>query len=193
METKIKNFGKWCREKIVEEMVFRFKDNANFFITEFSGLKVNDIEGLRKKLGKGGGRFLVVKKSLATLAFKRINQQSVSSLFNGQTSLVMGGDDPALISKTLVEFGKNFPGFQIKGGLFNGEFLTLQQIKALSQLPPRPVLLGKVCSALKSPLYRLVSNFGLVTKFVLVLKQIEKTKGEMKPGPAEQSERKSAG
>ncbi len=173
METKIRNFGRWCREKIINEMVSAFKGSPTLFVTEFSGLKVVNLETLRTKLRKNYSRLLVVKNSLASKAFKEMKLDFLSELFAGQAGLIIGGDDPAAVSKILFEFGKSFPSFQIKGGVFNGEPLTVKQIKDLSLLPPRNIMLAKVCSGIKSPLHRLVANLGLINRFVLSLKKIE--------------------
>ncbi len=176
MDDKIKNFGRWCRERIVTELSETFKNNSSLFVTEFSGLKVIDVDGLRAKLRKNSSKLVVVKNSLAVKAFKQVNLESLSDLTSGQTGLVLGGDDPSSISKILVDFGKSFSGFQIKGGLFNGEAVTINQIKELSKLPPHNVMLAKVCSGIKAPLYRLVTNLGLLNRFILSLKRIEQIK-----------------
>ncbi|MCX5657628.1 MAG: 50S ribosomal protein L10, partial [Candidatus Omnitrophica bacterium] len=78
METKIKNFGRWCREKIINEMVSTFKGSPTLFVTEFGGLKVVNLETLRTKLRKNYSRLLVVKNSLASKAFKEIKLDFLS-------------------------------------------------------------------------------------------------------------------
>ncbi len=172
-ETKVKNFGSWCRERIVEELATKFRDNANLFVTEFSSLKVNDLEELRKRLKKDAGVFVIVKNSLACLAFKKTNLDYLSPLLGGQTGIILGGDNPVSVSRTLAEFSKKFSSFKIKGGLFNAQPLTIEQVRQLSLLPPRPVLLGRVCGGLKSSLSRLVYSLGLLNKLVLVIKNRE--------------------
>jgi len=178
METKIKNIGRWCREKAVEELTATFAENRNLFIAEFTKLKVSDLEEIRKALRKNSGVFLVVKDSLASLAFRKVELDYLIDTINGQTGVILAGDDPVAVSKTLMEFGKKFSNFKIKGGIFNSQQVSLKDIKELSQLPPRQVLVARVCTSLKAPLSRLVYSLGLLNKFVLTLKNLEDKKKE---------------
>lgn len=171
---EIKDVGRWSREKIVDELAAKFRMSPSIFITQFRGLKVNDLQDLRNRLRKKIGSFLVVKNSLCRLAFEKTHTNCLTNLVSGQTGIVLGGDDPVLISKILMEFSQASSDFQIKGGLFQGEFITFEQIKQLSSLPGRGVLLGRVCSNLKASLCRLVYSLGLINKLVLVLKNKEK-------------------
>lgn len=169
-EINVKNLGRWCREKIAEELTAKFSNNPNLFITEFSRLKVNDLEGLRAELRNNFSTFLVVKNSIACLVLENLKINYLTQYIKGQTGVVVGGNDPVSISKVLVEFGRKFSEFKIAGGILNSQPVTLAQIKELSQLPGRPVLLAKVCSSLKSPISRLVYSLGLINKLALILK-----------------------
>jgi len=147
------------------------------FVTEFSKLKVTDLEELRIKLKKIRGKFLVVKNSLVRLAFGKRGFNYLAELVNGQTGVILGGNDPAIVSKILVEFSRKFPDFKIKGSLFDGQVASFKEIQTLAQLPPRPILLGKVCANLKTPFNRLIYSLGLLNKFILILKRIGERKG----------------
>ncbi|MCM8779374.1 MAG: 50S ribosomal protein L10 [Candidatus Omnitrophica bacterium] len=175
-------FGHWYREKIVEEMAEKFGATSHIFIAEFQRLKVNDLGELRKNLNKHSAVFMVVKNSLAQLAFKKNRLEGLLPLISGQSGVVLGGDDPVAVAKILVEYNKNFPDFKIKGGLLNSQIISSERIRELSHLPSRRILLGKFSGNLKGIFARFVYSLNLHTKLWLILKGIQEKKGGMKDG-----------
>ncbi|MCM8765303.1 MAG: 50S ribosomal protein L10 [Candidatus Omnitrophica bacterium] len=178
LKTDKEKFGRWYRQRIVEELAEKFSRSPYIFLTEFQRLKVNHLEELRRNLHKHSALFMVVKNSLAQLALRKNQKEGLIQLLSGQTGMVLGGDDPITISKVLVDYSKNFPEFKIKGGLLNTQIISSERIRELSQLPPPHILLGKLSGYLRGIFLRLVQGLNLPTKFYLILKGMEKKKKE---------------
>ncbi|MCM8783534.1 MAG: 50S ribosomal protein L10 [Candidatus Omnitrophica bacterium] len=173
-----KKFGRWYRERLVEELEMKFDKSTYFFVAELSRLKVSDLEELRKNLKKRSADFMVVKNSLARLAFRKKQMDYFVELINGQTGVVLGGDDPIIISKVLVDYSKSFPEFKIKGGFIQDRVVSLGKIKEISQLPSRSVLMGKICGGFKGILFRLANSLSLHVKLMFILKGLQEKKKE---------------
>ncbi|MGE4357691.1 MAG: 50S ribosomal protein L10 [Candidatus Omnitrophota bacterium] len=173
-----KKFGRWYREKLVEELEKKFENSSHFFVAELNKLKVGDLEELRRNLKKNSAVFMVVKNSLARIAFRKKRLDKIADLIEGPTGVVLGGDDPIIISKVLVDYSKNFPDFRIKGGFIEDEVILLDKIKELAQLPSRSVLMGKVSNSLKGILFRFANSLSLHVKMIFILKGLQEKKKE---------------
>ena len=73
---------------------------------------------------------------------------------------------------------KDFETVIVQGGLLQGKLIEQADIKKLSELPSRDVLLSMLLSAIQSPLTRLAGALNAKTRdLVSVLKQLSEKKG----------------
>ena len=65
--------------------------------------------------------------------------EEMDSVLNGTTSLALSHGDPIAPMRVINKFAKQFNGekFTIKAGFMDGKVLSLDEIKALAELPPR--------------------------------------------------------
>jgi large subunit ribosomal protein L10 len=78
----------------------------------------------------------------------------------------------------LVDFVKGFEGVIVQGGLLQGRILEQEDVKRLSELPTREILLAKLLSVIQSPLNRLAMALNAKTRELLsILKQLSEKKG----------------
>ena len=170
--------GRLYRESLVNQVKDGVTNNDNVFLLSYSGvsgLKMND---LRKNLKQSGARMYTTRNSVIRLALKEIEQEELSEKISGQTALVWGGTDSSEVSKILIEFIKESENIVVQGGLLQGKILDSGDVKKLSELPSREVLLSMLLSAIGSPLTRLASALNAKTRDLLsILKQLSEKKG----------------
>jgi large subunit ribosomal protein L10 len=182
----MEKFGRETRDLMFDELKRRFEENPNVFVTSFSNIKVTDLQGLRATLKDNSSEYMVVKNTITHRVLKELEQEDLLAMVNGMCGVVFVGDDPIATSKILVDFKKTHEGLDIKGGFFEGATVSLDKIKQLSALPPRPVLLGMVASAMCSPISGLVNSLaGVMRKFAYAINAIKEKK--------ENNENKEAG
>jgi large subunit ribosomal protein L10 len=114
------------KKRITQDINARFSKAAVVIVTDYKGLDVTAINDLRRKLRKEEVEFQVAKNTLLIRASEET--------------------DVALIK----DIAKNSDVFEIKAGVMNGKVLDVSAIKALSELPPRDVLLGQFMSVLNN-------------------------------------------
>jgi large subunit ribosomal protein L10 len=174
----MKKVGQIYRESLVNRVKKGVTENDNMFLlsySEVSGLQMSD---LRKSLRQAGASVCVTKNSVVRLALKEIEQEELSQRISGQTALVWGGNDSAEVSKVLVDFMKTSENTAVQGGLLQGRILEQADIKKLSELPSREVLLATLFAAIQSPLTRFAGALNAKTRDLLsVLKQLSEQKG----------------
>ena len=80
-----------------------------------------------------------MKNTLVRFAINNVGLEEMDSVLNGTTSLALSHGDPIAPMRVINKFAKQFNGekFTIKAGFMDGKVLSLDEIKALAELPPR--------------------------------------------------------
>jgi len=137
------------KEQVVAELQEKLKDVKLAILVDYSGLNVTKITELRHELRKSDAEIRVIKSTLA---------------------LIMNFGDVVEPTKALVDFAKKNAELDLKVGVMSGTLLTTEQIQALSELPSREVLLGKLLSVMVGAQTSLVTVLsGVPRQFVQLL------------------------
>jgi len=123
--------------------------------TEYKGLTVAQIAELRKSLKETGAEYKVFKNTIVTIAAKGTAYESAKELFIGPTGLAFGYDDPVAAAKKVLEFAGKNDKFKVKSGVIDGKLYSTEEIKAVSKLPSRPVLLSMLAGVFQAPAAKL--------------------------------------
>ena len=106
---------------------------------------------------------------------------SLGERIEGQMALVLTDADVSEISKILVKFAKDYEGFVLKGGVLDGAILSADEVRTLSDLPSREVLLAKLLGTLSAPITRFAGALNAKTRdFASILKQKSEFSGDLK-------------
>jgi len=143
------------KEQMVAELVDQLAGANAAFLADYRGLNVEKVNQLRTELRNAGAEYRVVKNTLLRLAAKGTTVECLDAELAGPTALTLVSGDPVAPAKVLSEFAKNNDKFQLKAGALEGKRLSIEDIKALAELPSREVLLGRLLGTLNAP----VSNF----------------------------------
>jgi len=165
------------KEKIATELNASFARAKVVILTDYKGLNVTTLNGLRSKLRQEGVHYKVVKNTLLVRASAQTDAALIQDHFKGPSAVAYTETDPVAPARVLTAFAKENEKFQIKAGVLNGKVLSVQDIKALADLPSREVLLGKllgVLNAVPTGLVRVLS--GVPRQMLNVLTAIKDQK-----------------
>jgi large subunit ribosomal protein L7/L12 len=98
----------------------------------------------------------------------------IKETFKGPSAVAMSYSDPIAPAKVLTEFAKDHEVFEIKVGVMDGKILELNEIKALSALPSREVLLGTFVSVLNNVPTAFVRTIAEIPRSLLNVLQAKK-------------------
>lgn len=155
----------------IDELKAKFQQAKALVFTDYSGLKVGQINQLRQEIKKDGGEFEVVKNNLLRIASKGTNWALDKDKIKGTIAALWVYTDDVTPLKTLDTFIKKNELPKIKFGFWSKGTLTAEQIKVLANLPGLEELRAKLVGSLKSPLYRLNNSLkGNLMKLVYILK-----------------------
>ena len=144
-------------------------------LTNFTGLKVKELNELRTLLRKEKIDYQAAKKTLLQRALKESNlPEDELAKLSGSLALAFGYEDEVLPPKLLEKFKKDHGALQIIGGFYENRFIFADQVSTLASIPSKGELLGKLAWSLQSP----ISGFnwvikGNLQKLMNVLNQIK--------------------
>ncbi|MFH1461083.1 MAG: 50S ribosomal protein L10 [Patescibacteria group bacterium] len=163
------------KKQIIKELVDKLSRQKAIVFFDYTGLKVNQFQELRKKLREQGIDCQAVKKTLIDLALEKsgLKVEKVKQM-PGQVALILGYQDEIVPAKVLYQFAKDNENVKIMAGLIQGDYLEKQAIIELAQLPSKQELLAKLVGGISAPLrglnYVLQAN---LIKLIYILKSLE--------------------
>lgn len=144
-----------AKRETVREIQKWFDEASLVVFTDFRGLNVAEMKELRTKLRDVGGDYRVVKNTMTRFAIQNQELEGLLPLTDGPNALMFSAGDPVEPAKVLYDFIKVRKKLEVKGGLLEGTVVDATQVKTLSTLPSREVLVAQVLGGLQAPIYGL--------------------------------------
>jgi large subunit ribosomal protein L10 len=145
------------KARTIEQAKEWYSKSVGVVFTDYSGLKVKQLQELRRTLRSKGGDFHVLKNTLFRIAAGDDVANIPAELHNGTTAVTFVYENEAEVSKALLDYAKSSKVLKVKGGYF-GKAFTAKDVEALSELPSRDVLIAQVIGAIAAPLSGLVGT-----------------------------------
>ena len=155
------------KKPIVEEISANIKDAQSVVIVDHRGLTVAEDTELRKQLREAGITYKVYKNTMMNFAFKGTDCEGLAPYLEGPSAIAISKDDATAPARILCKYAKTAKALEIKGGVVEGTVYDSKGIEAISNVPSREELLGKLLGSIQSP----------ITNLARVLNQIAEQQG----------------
>ncbi len=141
--------------------------------TDFSGLTVNEMTELRRRLREAGVEYKVVKNRIAALAADEAGMPEFKELLEQATGVVLGYGEPVAAAKALDEHIRQARSqMKVRKGVMDGAALSEAQVMAIAQLPGRDELLARLLGQMGAPITGLVTVLsGTMRGLAIVLQR----------------------
>ena len=160
---------------MVSELQTKFQKAKGVVFTDYRGLNVEEITGLRNNLRSASLEYKVIKNTLAKIAAEGTPVNIARDKFSGPVGIAIGYDDPVLLVKKVLEYGKTNEKLQIKGGVIEGSICDIDTLKTLSALPPREALLSMLAGVMQAPAGKMARLLNAtLARFVYALEDLKK-------------------
>lgn len=158
------------KETVVTHLNSGIEEAGAVVLADFTGINVEQMTELRKRMREAGVNFTVVKNTLLRRALNEIGveaEEGIFDLLNGPTAIAYCADEVAP-AKILRDFSKENKGVPVlKGGLVSGRTFSGEQVIDLAGMPSREELLARVVGSMNSPLQGFVMvTSGVIRKFL---------------------------
>ena len=146
------------KEAAVAELTEDFRSSTATYLTEYRGLSVTSMKQLRRSLG-ADTKYSVVKNTLTKIAAKGAGVEISDDLLTGPSAIAFVKGDAIDAARNLKNFQKENPFLVIKGGIYEGKFVSTAEVMKLADLESREVLLSKLAGAMKGSLAKAARVF----------------------------------
>jgi large subunit ribosomal protein L10 len=138
------------KASIVQELSDKFAKAKIAIISDYRGLTVTELEGLRVALRKSDSEVRVAKNTLLRRAAEGTPFEPMNKHFKGTSALTVSYTDPVGPAKVLVDFAKAHEKLQIRSAVMDGKILSPEDLVALSKLPSKEILLSQLLSVMQA-------------------------------------------
>jgi len=174
----VKELKKEEKNQVVSELQGKFQKAKGVVLTDYRGLNVEEMTGLRTSLRSAAIEYKVIKNTLARIAAEGTSISVAKESFTGPVGIAIGYDDPVLLVKKVLEYNKTNEKLQIKGGVIEGGIYSLDALKKISELPSREVQLSMLIGAIQAPVSKLARLLNAsIARFAYAMEALKQKRG----------------
>jgi large subunit ribosomal protein L10 len=169
------------KAEIIDSLEETFSRCSIGILTDYRGLTNAEITALRRRIQGSGGDYRVVKNTLARFAAGRAGIEDLVGRLEGPIAIAFGYDDITEPAKVLAAWiNETRLELAIKGAFIGDKVLTPEQVKTLSTLPDRDVLIARIIGQMNAPIVALVNCLNSPIRGMMGVLQarIQKLEGE---------------
>src|SRR5580704_9839246 len=137
---------------VVDEVREKLASSSAAILTEYRGLKVSELETLRRALRQVGGEYKIYKNTLVRFATTELGIEGIDAFLEGPTAIAFADSDVPAVAKALRDFSRTNPLLVVKGGVMGSSVLSAGDAGALADIPSRDVLLARLAGLIAAPM-----------------------------------------
>jgi len=169
------------KAEVINELKYKFQRAKSVVFTDYTGMTVAEMSDLRNLLRSASVEYRVIKNNLARIAAKDTPLSILKpEEYTGPIGIAIGYDDPLLAVKKVLEFTEKNEKLKVKNSVVEGRLFSPEELKALSKLPPREILLGMLVGGFAQPLTQLASVLNATVANLAYALEALKRKKEQK-------------
>jgi large subunit ribosomal protein L10 len=142
---------------------------STVILTTFQGITVQDDTKLRRSVQAAGGKYQVVKNTIAERAANGTPAEKLLTNLKGTNSIAFTNTDPVALAKALTKIAKDVPAFQFRSGIVEGRVISIAEIQQLANLPSKDELISKIMFLLNAPAQRMALALNALPRNVAVV------------------------
>jgi large subunit ribosomal protein L10 len=142
---------------------------STVILTTFQGITVEDDTKLRRAVQAAGGKYQVVKNTLAERAGSGTPAEGLLKNLKGTNSIAYTNTDPVALAKALTKVAKDVPAFQFRAGVVEGRVINIAEIQQLASLPSKEELISKIMFLLNAPAQRIAVALNALSRNMAVV------------------------
>lgn len=149
------------KQAVIEEIAEKLQGTQYFYVTDASGLSVEEVNTVRRRCFESGVEYRVYKNTLIQKAIESVEavDNNISEVLKGFSGIIFSPESsnaPAKVIKGLRKEGFEKPVLKaasIDGDLYIGD----NSVEELSKLKSKAELIGEVVGLLQSPATNVIS------------------------------------
>lgn len=166
----------------VQEIKEMIKSSEALYLTDFSGLTVEEVNEIRKEFFKSNVKYKVVKNTLTVRALKETDNYSshidkLTESLNGPTGIVFASENPAAPAKIIKKYFDKIQKPKLKVAVFENELYDSKSLNSLASLPTKEEVIASILGSLNAPASGIVGSINAVMRDLFsVIEEVGKKK-----------------
>ena len=142
-----------AKRQAVTELAELLRSSTAMAVADYRGLKVSEMQAVRKTLRDGGVQLHIAKNRLLKIAADEAGLAELKPMLSGPTALATVDGEAAGLARVLAEALRPYSRVvSVRGGMLGDQAIDASQLTRLATLPSREVLLGRIAGGMASPL-----------------------------------------
>ncbi|HKS65993.1 MAG TPA: 50S ribosomal protein L10 [Candidatus Acidoferrales bacterium] len=152
-----------------EKLRAQLANVSSVILSTFQGITVEDDTKLRRQVEAAGGKYEVVKNTVAERAAEGTPTGDLLKNLKGTNSIAYTRVDPVALAKVLTKVAKDVPAFRFRAGWVEGRVVSIDEINQLALLPSKEELLSKIMFLLNAPAQRVATALAALPRNLAVV------------------------
>lgn len=129
----------------------KLDQKGNIIFTDYSGVQVQGLSSLRRKLKEKDADYRVVKNNLLKRALDEKGYEGFDDFLKGPIAVAFAGEEVGEVAKVLKEFAVQEANFSYSIGILDNVLYNEDQIKTIADLPSKDVLIAQIMQMINAP------------------------------------------
>ena len=141
------------KRQAVTELAELLRSSSAMAVADYRGLKVSDMQAVRRTLRESGVQLHIAKNRLLKIAADEADRTELKPLLEGPTALATIDGDEAAMAKALADAFRPYSRVvTMRGGMLGSQAIDASQLSRLATLPSREVLLARLAGGMAAPM-----------------------------------------
>ena len=164
------------KTEIVSSLKEMIESSSAVYLTDYSGINVEDINKLRGEFRKENVKYKVIKNTLFKRALEELNKyDKLADHLVGMTGYAFASDNPVAPAKIIKKYHDDSNKLSLKACYIDEQFYEGKNLGMLAALPSKKELIATILGSLKSPVSGIAGAVNAVTRdLVNVIDQVAK-------------------
>jgi large subunit ribosomal protein L10 len=141
-----------AKRQAVTELAEMLRGSSAIAVADYRGLKVSEMQIVRRSLRAAGVELHVAKNRLLKIAADQADRADLKPMLEGPTALATISGDEVALAKALQDAIRPYRVVTLRGGLLGNRSIDAAGLARMASLPSREQLLGKLAGGMASPI-----------------------------------------
>jgi large subunit ribosomal protein L10 len=142
-----------AKRQAVAALVELLRGSSAVAVADYRGLKVSDMQSVRRTLRASGVQLHIAKNRLLKIAADEAQRPELKPMLEGPTALATIDGDSIVMAKALQEALRPYSRVvTLRGALLGDEAIDAGALTRLASLPSREVLLARLAGGMAAPI-----------------------------------------
>ncbi len=159
------------------------KEAQSMVFVEFRGLKVEEVNKIRREFRAANCEYKVIKNTLLGHVAKNTPAEVIRPQLSGPLAVLFSREDPAAPARIALKCAKEYDKFKIRAGYMDGQLLDSKGVEMLSTMPSKQELRAKLLATFIAAPQKLLRLFTAAPSRMLMV--LDAKKRQMESGGQE--------